>query len=157
MLVSAVMSRNVASVTPDTPIRDAAALMAERGVGLVPVVTQEGRISGVLTDRDVAIRAATRERPPGSIEVAEVMTSRVVTCRDDRTIEEAANVMARHGVRRLCVANEHEELQGVLTLSDLIRKTGEIGIVRDTLERIAEGGGPPGRETGAGSDAGTKP
>lgn len=115
-----IMTRDVLSVEPDTTLKDAAQLLKNEDIGSVPVV--EGRkIAGILTDRDIAIRAVAEGRDAGSTRVSEVMSKDVVTVREDADLQEAERLMHDHQLRRLPVMNAQSELVGYLAMAKVAR------------------------------------
>src|SRR3954466_15126786 len=111
MKISELMSRNPCTVSPDTPVSEAARLMKEEDVGLVPVVERvggaetRGRLIGVVTDRDIAIRHVAGGRAgggPGS----DGMSGGVMTCGPDDSVDTAMELMGREQVRRIPIVDE---------------------------------------------------
>jgi len=92
--------------------------MRRLDVGLLPVVTDRGLI-GVLTDRDIAVRAAAAGLQPGATPVRQVMSLGAVACLAKHPVEQAAEIMRERGVRRLLVVDDHRKLVGVVSSSDL--------------------------------------
>jgi len=115
-----IMTRDVLSVQPDTTLRDAAQLLKTKDIGSVPVV-QGRKIAGILTDRDIAIRAVAEGRDPGSTRVSDVMSKDVVTVREDADLQEAERLMHDHQLRRLPVTNAQSELVGYLAMAKVAR------------------------------------
>jgi CBS domain-containing protein len=117
MRVAEVMTRNVRLIEPNQTIRDAAQLMAEMDAGLMPV--REGdRLVGMITDRDIAVRAVAQGRGPDT-PVREVMTDEVKYCFEDEDTAAVERNMAEIQVRRLPVLTRDKRLVGILSLSDL--------------------------------------
>jgi CBS domain-containing protein len=116
MLVRQVMKRRVIAVKPDLTIREACRIMSQFRIGSV-VVVAEGRIAGILTERDVLIAIAGGKRPE-AVRVADVMTRDVITIAPSQTVEDAAELMARHKIKKLPVV-EAGRLVGMVTASDL--------------------------------------
>jgi CBS domain-containing protein len=117
MNVSEVMTREVEIATPDQSIRDAAQLMARIDAGTVPV-GKDNKLVGILTDRDIAVRAVARGLGPDT-PVREVMSPDIKYCFDDEPIEDVARNMADIKVRRLPVVDRDKRLVGILSLGDL--------------------------------------
>jgi CBS domain-containing protein len=147
MKVSEIMTKNPRTVSPDTTVSEAARLMKEDDIGLVPVVERvggaetRGRLVGVLTDRDIAIRHVAEGRSSDS-PVSEVMSGGVLTCTADDSIDVAMELMGREQVRRIPVVDERGSLVGVLAQADLARMSGESKKVEKTVENISQPGGP---------------
>src|SRR5919205_1760030 len=117
MKVSEVMTRDVRLIEPTQTIRDAAKLMAEMDAGIMPV--REGdRLVGMITDRDIAVRAVAEGKGPDT-PIREVMTEDVKYCFEDEDTDHVARNMADQQVRRLPVVNRDKRLVGILSLGDL--------------------------------------
>lgn len=116
MRISEVMTRDVRDVHPGDSLKTAAAKMAEIDVGSLPV-TEGDRLVGVITDRDITVRAVAKGLPCDA-EVARAMSSGVVTCAADTPVEEAAHLMSEKQIRRLYVT-EGDRLAGVASLGDM--------------------------------------
>ena len=120
MKISKCMTRDVQLASPTQSIRDAAKMMADIDVGSLPV-GQDNRLVGMITDRDIAIRAVAEGKSPDT-PVREVMSQEVLYCFDDQELEEVARNMADIKVRRLPVLNRSKHLVGIVSLGDLSRK-----------------------------------
>lgn len=118
MLVQKHMSRNPITISPDAPVIDATRLMNSHSIGFLPVL-DHGRLIGTLTDRDIVIRCIACDLDPHSTPVYQVMTSQIITCCEDEDLEDAAEIMEEHQVRRLIVLDWKKRLAGVLSLGDL--------------------------------------
>jgi CBS domain-containing protein len=117
MRVAEVMTRDVRLIEPNQTIRDAARLMAEMDAGIVPV--REGdRLVGMITDRDIAVRAVAQGRGPDTA-VREVMTDEVKYCYEDDDTNDVARNMADIQVRRLPVLTRDKRLVGIISLGDM--------------------------------------
>ena len=122
MKISETMTRDVKIAAPNQSILEAAKLMAELDVGALPV-GENDRLVGMVTDRDIAIRAVAIGRGPDT-PIREVMTTDVKYCFDDQTIEEVTQSMGDIRVRRLPVLNRDKRLVGIVSIGD-IATTGE--------------------------------
>jgi CBS domain-containing protein len=123
MLVESLMTRDVEVCGPDSTLGDAAGVMWRRDCGVVPVVEEDGRVVGVVTDRDICMALSMRGQRAGEVRVAEVMTKGVETCTPVDDVGEALEAMARRQVRRLPVVDSRGRLVGILSLNDIIRRT----------------------------------
>jgi CBS domain-containing protein len=117
MRVSEAMTTDVRRASPEQSIRHAARMMAEIDAGILPV-GNDGRLVGVITDRDIAIRGVGLGKNPDT-PISEVMSAEVKYCFDDEDIEEVAENMGTIRVRRLPVVNRQKRLVGILSLSDM--------------------------------------
>jgi CBS domain-containing protein len=138
MKVGDVMTTGVELVSPEATIQEAAVCMAELDVGAI-LVGADGKVEGVLTDRDVLLRVVVAGSDPKSVRVRDVMSSeRLFTCRDDDGIEAAFHKMSEHQVRRLPVYDQEGRLKGIVTLGDLTRMEHDPGQALEALRMIAE-------------------
>ena len=118
MHVSEIMTRDVTIASPEDSLQKAAAMMSEIDAGLL-LVGENDRLVGILTDRDIAVRAVAAGLVPDQCTVREVMSVDVRYVFDDETVEDAARNMADLQVRRLPVLNRRKRLVGVVSLGDL--------------------------------------
>lgn len=119
MKVSDLMSTNVVTVPPDFTAADAAKTMERSDTGLVPVCGSDGRVQGVLTDRDIITRCVAARIDPKQAKVQDLMTRGVISVSPDEDVKTAADIMSGEQVRRLPVV-EHERIVGILSLADLV-------------------------------------
>ena len=146
MKVSEIMTRNPRTVTPDTSVSDAAQVMKEEDVGIVPVVERvggaetRGRLIGVVTDRDIAVRHVAEGRATDT-PVRDVMSGGVKTARPDDSVETVMALMGREQIRRIPVVDERGSLVGVVSQADLARKASDGKKVEKTVEQISQPGG----------------
>jgi CBS domain-containing protein len=123
MQVRDVMTPNVQLITADDTLQDAAALMAELDTGVLPVADGE-RLIGMLTDRDIAVRAVALGRGPDSA-VREAMTADVKYCFADQDLDEVVANMAELQLRRLPVLDADKRLVGIVALGDIARREAD--------------------------------
>jgi CBS domain-containing protein len=138
MQVSAAMNSYVKIATPDQTIRDAARLMAQIDAGSLPVGDND-RLAGMITDRDIAIRAVGHDKGPMT-RVREVMTAEIRYCFEDEDVAKVCAKMGKHQIRRLPVLNHSKRLVGILSLGDLARADGG-GPAAGALRNISRPGG----------------
>jgi CBS domain-containing protein len=112
------MSKAVKTIMPDATVEQAATAMRNHNVGILPVV-EAGKLYGVVTDRDLVLRGIATGRNPRLTTVREVMTPNVLHCYGDQSITEVVKLMEKNRLRRLVVRDRHEQLLGVVSLSDL--------------------------------------
>ncbi|MPM17324.1 Hypoxic response protein 1 [bioreactor metagenome] len=120
MQVRNLMNPNVVSITPGESAALAARLLCQHNVGSLPVCEEDGRLRGILTDRDIILRCIAAEEDPAQTPVREVMTRSPSTVSPDDDIREAARIMASDQIRRLPVV-DHGRLVGIVALGDLAR------------------------------------
>lgn len=121
MKVSQAMSDDVETVRPEATLKEAAKKMADLDLGFLPVGDDE-RLVGMITDRDIAVRAVAQGKDPAKTKVKDVISGRVLYCYDDADVEEAANDMARLQIRRMPIVDRDKRLVGVLSLADIAIK-----------------------------------
>jgi CBS domain-containing protein len=136
MQINRIMTEYVEVITLETSIQEAAEQMRSLDVGVLPVCDGD-RLVGILTDRDLAVRAVADGRDPKSTPIEEIMTRQVVYCFEDQDIEEAERVMEKNQIRRLPVLDRDKRIVGIVSLGDLAVKNDEnrAGV---TLERVSE-------------------
>ena len=135
MQVQEIMTRNVEHTNPNTTVRDVARKMRADNIGALPV-GENDRLVGMVTDRDIVMRAVAEERSPGNTSVREVMSESVCYCFEDDDVAEAAKIMAEHQVRRLPVLNRDKRLVGIVALADLGRSATDTA--QEALAGISE-------------------
>ncbi len=118
MKLRQIMSSQVVRIHPEEPVAVAARMFSRYNVGALPVCGSDGRLWGILTDRDLVTRCMAAGRAPGSTSVKDVMTTQLVTVRPDMDASTAAGLMAREQVRRLPVV-ENGKLLGMVSIADL--------------------------------------
>jgi CBS domain-containing protein len=116
-----VMTSNPSTVEPDKNVVEAARIMKQQDAGVVPV-TKNGRLTGMVTDRDIAIRVVAEGKDPKSTAVGEVASTKLVTIDPRQDLDEALRLMAKHQVRRLPVVEEDGRLVGVVAQADVARE-----------------------------------
>ena len=122
MLVSEAMTRDVRVASPDHTLEAAARIMAEIDAGVLPVAEND-RLVGMITDRDIAVRAVARGKGPDT-RVREIMTPDVKYCFEDEPISHVAVNMGDLRIRRLPVLNREKRLVGILSIGDLAQVQG---------------------------------
>ncbi|HEU0052467.1 MAG TPA: CBS domain-containing protein, partial [Longimicrobium sp.] len=150
-----IMTDNPECVTPDTALADAAAKMRDLDVGIIPVVESEQnrRLRGVLTDRDITIRAVAEGMDARTTTVRDVMTTEIETCNKNDSVQDVLRLMEREQVRRVPITDRDGRLVGIVAQADVARDVdsneGELRVA-DTIERISEPGGRQGGRSGRG-------
>jgi len=132
--ISEVMTRGVEVVRPDESLQHAAQLMDELNIGALPVC-DGARIVGMITDRDITVRATAAGLPPGETCVSEVMTAQTRWCTQNESTDDVMKQMGDVQIRRLPVLNEDNELVGIVSLGDLA--TRQSGHVDEALRDIS--------------------
>lgn len=101
-------------------LADAGRLMTRVGAGVLPVVDEEGKLAGIVTDRDICCTLAEVDQRPSAVRLADVMQKRVWSCRAADDVRSALETMRQHKVRRLPVVDDHQRLEGLVTLDDVV-------------------------------------
>jgi CBS domain-containing protein len=143
MKIEEIMTKDPATVTPGTTVRDAAKLMQREDTGILPVVESEGtkRLVGVVTDRDIAVRVVGEGRD-GNTRVSDVMSSgKLATLRADANVDDAMNTMADEQVRRIPIVDDRGALVGIVAQADVVRKARDDQKSERTVEQISRPSG----------------
>lgn len=143
MKVQDIMSRNPTCVTPETPLAEAARLMKQEDIGVVPVVESENskRLVGLITDRDIAIRAVAEGRDGKTTSVGHIMTSEVRSASPDDSVDDVMTLMGREQVRRVPIVDERGSLVGIVAQADIVLEAKDDKQAEKTVERISQPGG----------------
>jgi CBS domain-containing protein len=138
-----IMTRKPKSVTPETSVREAARLMKEEDVGVLPVVERDGsdRLVGIISDRDIALRHVAEGHDTSSCPVREAMTSNVRTAREDDDVDDVMDLMGKEQVRRIPIVDERGGLVGIVAQADIVREARDNKKAERTIEKISEAGG----------------
>jgi CBS domain-containing protein len=140
MLIKDIMTADVATCSPDTDLASIVKLMWDRDCGFIPVVDGTGHVAGVLTDRDICIAAATRGVAPHRISAGQAMhPTPVRAASPDDSIDAALAAMRDSQVHRLPVLTDDGRLVGVVSMNDLVLRSGEPGgpAPRDVVASLA--------------------
>lgn len=124
MKISSLMTSDPITCVPSTNAAEAAALMLQGDCGILPVL-QDGKLAGVVTDRDLFIALGTRNARASEITVGEVMASTPYTCSPDDDVEGVLEIMKQHAVRRVPVTGFGATLLGIVSMNDLVRAVGD--------------------------------
>jgi CBS domain-containing protein len=129
MLVKDIMTKDVELVSPALSVQAAAKIMRDRNVGSLPV-GEDGELTGMITDRDIACRAMADGIDPAAMKVRDVASASIFYCYDDQDIQDAVRVMEAKHIRRLAVFNRDKRMVGLLSVDDVAgyshRLAGEI-------------------------------
>jgi CBS domain-containing protein len=122
MKVKEVMNTDAKAIWITESLADAAKLMWQNDCGILPIIKDGRKVIGMVTDRDICMGTAMKDRNPSSISVEEVMTGKVYAATPDEDIEQALQTMKEHRVRRLPVVNAEGDLAGILSMNDIVLK-----------------------------------
>ena len=137
MQVKEVMTRGAECVAPDATLQEAAQKMKGLDVGPLPVC-DNNRLVGMLTDRDITVRAVAEGKDPRTSRVRDVMTEGITYCFEEDDVADAARLMKERQIRRLVVLNRDKRLAGIVSLGDLAVETGDEHLAGKTLEHVSQ-------------------
>src|SRR6185295_4707011 len=137
MRVKDIMTKLVFIIPKETSIKDAARIMRDNRIGLLPIGEKEN-IIGVITDRDIAIRVIAEALDPKHTPVRDVMTRQWLYCFEDGDIVDACFIMEDHHVRRLLVFDRRRDLVGILSLDDVATRTTKEKLAGHALSKVAQ-------------------
>jgi CBS domain-containing protein len=120
MKVKQIMTPNPKAIWLTESLADAAQLMWENDCGVLPIIKDGRKVIGMITDRDICMAVAMRDTNPSSVSVEEVMTGQVFSVNPEDELDEALEAMNEHKIRRLPVVNAEGELEGILSLNDVV-------------------------------------
>lgn len=138
MRVFEFMTRNVECARPDESLATAAQKMRDLDIGALPVCDDHGGLVGMITDRDITIRATANGGNPESTFVRDVMTPQILYVFDSQLATQAAEIMKQNQIRRLPVLNRGKRLVGIVSLADLAIDAQDEELAGATLEAISE-------------------
>ena len=131
MKCSDVMTKNPKTCAPTDIVQQAAQLMKSEDVGPIPIVGTNGKLEGIITDRDIVLKVVAEGRDPKTTKLGDVMTTDLITCTIDGDIEETLELMEDHQVRRMPVVDESGRLVGIISQADIATRL-------DAPEKTAE-------------------
>jgi CBS domain-containing protein len=137
MRVKEIMTCNIETIRSDDNLVEASEKMRALEVGALPV-WEKDRLIGIITDRDITIRAVAEGKNPSRTRVKEIMTSDVCSCFEDDDIREAARLMEEKSIHRLLVVRSNNKPVGFVSLSDFAVKSHDEHLTYEVLERISE-------------------
>jgi CBS domain-containing protein len=137
MLLKDIMTHSVEAVSPGDTLEQAARKMEELDVGPLPV-RDGNRVVGMLTDRDITVRATAAGCDPKTTLVCDAMSQDVVFCYEDQDVREASKLMKDKQIRRLLVMNRANHLVGIVSLGDLAMEAGDEGQPGEVLKKVSE-------------------
>jgi CBS-domain-containing membrane protein len=126
MKVKEVMNPDAKAIWITGSLADAAKSMWDNDCGVLPIIKDGRRVVGVITDRDICMATAIKDSSPSSISVEEVMTGEVYSVKPEDEITEALKTMQEHKIRRLPVVNPEGELEGILSMNDIVLKANAV-------------------------------
>lgn len=137
MKVKDAMTTDVMTCKASDKLADCSLTMKELNVGAIPIVDDEYNLVGIITDRDITVRAVAAGIDPNIADVGEFMTPNPIMVDPDMDVEDAAEIMADNQVRRLPVCDKNGMLIGIVSLGDLAVDVGEAEMIAETLVEIS--------------------
>jgi CBS domain-containing protein len=137
MELGEIMTTGVEVISADESVMEAAIKMKQLDVGLIPVCDGD-KLRGVVTDRDIVVRATAKGRDPAHTKVSDVMSADVVYCFEDQEVEEGVSLMAVRQIRRLPILNQAKSLVGIVSLGDIAIDVRNRELSGETLEEVSE-------------------
>lgn len=132
-----IMTKTVRTATPEMPVREVAAIMRDGDMGAVPVV-DDGRLIGIVTDRDIVVRVVAEGKGTETL-ISDAMSTELFTVGPDDFVFEAIRLMGDKQVRRIPVINDNGELAGIIAMADVALETEDEREIAETLEEISSG------------------
>lgn len=140
MKIREMMTKGTRSVTPATPVIEAAGLMRLHDIGVLPVIDGE-RVVGMLTDRDIVVQVVADGDDPVTTTVGEVMSNGTISIFEDQEVDEATDLMKKYQVRRLPVLSRSSKLVGIVSLGDIAVDV-HAGLSGNVLKDVSEPAAP---------------
>jgi CBS domain-containing protein len=135
-----IMTKNPSTVSPDTKLQEAARMMKDQNVGILPVVEAAGSTTlvGVITDRDIAVRCVAEGHDSSKCPVREAMSTGVATAREDDDVNNVMDLMGREQVRRIPIVDERGALVGIVAQADIVIEAKDDKKAEKTIEKISQ-------------------
>lgn len=137
-LCSEIMTKEVKTAGPDASVAEVAVMMREGDMGVVPVVGGDGKLAGIVTDRDIVVRVVAEGKSPAT-SVSEAMTTELFTVSPGDYVFEAIRLMGDKQVRRIPVIDSNGSLAGIIAMADVALETEDEREIAETLEEISSG------------------
>ena len=139
--VADVMTTRPRCATPDTPLAEVAQIMETENVGAVPLIDDQDRLVGMVTDRDIVVRAIAKGKDTRGMQASAAASQELVVVSPDQNLDEALQLMAQHQVRRLPVVAEGDRLVGIVAQADVALETKEktAGELLEDISRPPQG------------------
>ena len=133
--VAHIMHQGASWIAPDTPLADIAGRMDQEDIGALPV-GEDDRLIGMVTDRDIAVRAFANSLDPAQLKACDVMSKPIIYCTANEELEDAVRIMEREQVRRLPVIDENHRMVGMLSLGDVAAQA-PASLAGETLKAVS--------------------
>ena len=132
-----IMTKNPKSVRRDSSVREIAQIMRDENTGVVPVVDENGRLQGIVTDRDIVMRTLPEGKNPIDLRAADVMTDDVEAVTPDEEVKDVINLMGDKQIRRVPVVDQNDRLLGIISMADIATRVDYDEELQDALESIS--------------------
>ncbi len=130
--------KDVLTIEKGMPVHEFARMVADRGVGAAPVTNGDGKLVGVISERDVTRGVGAQGGELMSKQVADLMTTTVITCGPDNTVSDVVELMRRHNIRHIPVVDE-DRLEGFISIRDVLyNRMGQLELDNETLRAMLE-------------------
>ena len=138
MNIKDVMTLNPISCPPGATLKNVAEVMRDEDIGEVPIVEEDGgkKLVGVVTDRDIVVRTVAAGRDPSTVRASDCMTEPAITCKESDSLEDCAQAMATHRIRRMPIVDENGELCGIVAQTDL-QATDARSLKQQVADRVS--------------------
>ena len=138
MTCSDVMTKNPKTCAPTDFVQQAAQLMKTEDVGPIPIVGDNGKLEGIITDRDIVLKVVAEGRDPKTTKLADVMSTDLITCISDGDIEETLDLMEDNQVRRIPVVDASGRLVGIISQADIATRLDDSEKTAELVEDISK-------------------
>ena len=133
-----IMTRNVTTCNRDTPIFDVARIMRDEDIGSLPVIGPNGKLEGIVTDRDLVVGGLTSEKSEAELRAEDCMTDDLFTANQNDRLVDVINDMGDHQVRRVPVVDGRDRLVGIIAMADIAVQTNKDAELEEALEDISK-------------------
>jgi CBS domain-containing protein len=140
MIASEIMTANPECCLPTDSVMTAAQIMKSEDVGPVPIVADKDqkKLTGIVTDRDLAIKVVAEARDPKTTPVEEVMSEGLVTCRDNDDVRSVLKLMEENQLRRIPVVDKNDRLQGIIAQADVATRLGNTAAAGEVVQQVSQ-------------------
>jgi len=143
MKVKKIMTKYVEFCHPEDKLTKVVGIMWQYDCGSVPVLNEQNKVMGVITDRDVCVAVATKNRLSSEISVSEVTNGQIFTCSQKDDIKKVLKIMGKNQIRRLPVVDKSCKLQGIISIIDILIAANKKSLQKQVLQTIKAIGKPP--------------
>jgi CBS domain-containing protein len=132
-----IMTRDLMTVRRDTPIAEVARIMRDKDVGAVPVIGDNGKLDGIVTDRDIVVSGLTADKNEAELKAEDCMSTDLYTANQNDRVVEVIHEMGDHQVRRVPVVDSRDRLVGIISMADVAIQTNKDAELADALEEVS--------------------